>query len=84
MIDCLCHLPDADPYACESENCTYEFPELNPVPHVREHDAKVSRQCPRCPWRSSTWHIDDGSAEAEVHEHVTKAHQGRYTDSKES
>lgn len=79
---CRCHEPDSDPYACEAEDCTYEFSELNPfviqVAAARHVHLKVSRPCPRCDFRTSEWHVDDGSAEEELHGHVTRVHGGNY------
>ncbi|HEY8985699.1 MAG TPA: hypothetical protein VIU15_39775 [Streptomyces sp.] len=80
---CHCDQPDADPYACpaEPEDCSGEFLELNPHSGTRPVDvasAKVSRTCPTCGWQTETWHIDDGSAEADLHKHVTRAHSGSY------
>lgn len=76
---CRCDEPDADPYACEAEDCTGEFSELNPFGGgpVQGHDAKVSRTC-RCGWHTSEWHVADGSAEEELHGHVTSVHGGVY------
>lgn len=74
----------ADPYACEAEpeDCTAEFPELNPfgggARPVTERSAEVSRACPVCGWHTSVWHVDDGSAEAELHDHVLRLHGGSY------
>lgn len=77
---CRCDEPDADPYACEAEpeDCSGEFSELNPFGSgpVHGHDAKVSRPCGQCEFRTSVWHVDDGSAEAELHEHVVRVHGG--------
>lgn len=76
---CRCNEPDADPYSCEAdpEDCTGEFSELNPfgggAGPVEGHDAKVSRTC-GCGWRTSVWHVDDGSAEEELHGHVARVH----------
>lgn len=77
---CRCDQPDADPYQCEADDCTYPFSELNPFggAPVREFDPKVSRKCPRCGWRTTSWHVDDGSAEAELHGHVRVHHGGSY------
>jgi hypothetical protein len=78
---CRCAEPDADPYACEAEDCTAEFSELSPfggTPYGAERDAKVSRRCPVCGWHTSVWHVDDGSAEEELHGHVTRLHGGSY------
>jgi hypothetical protein len=76
---CRCDEPDADPYSCEADDCTAEFSELNPFGGgpVEGHDAKVSRTC-GCGWRTSSWHVDDGSAEAELHGHVVRVHGGTY------
>lgn len=76
---CRCDEPNADPYACEAEDCTGEFPELNPFGGgpVQGHDAKVSRTC-GCGWRTSEWYVADGSAEEELHGHVTSVHGGVY------
>ena len=78
---CRCDEPDADPYECEADDCTSEFSELNPFGGgsgpVEGHDAKVSRVC-GCGWRTSVWHVDDGSAEAELHGHVVRVHGGTY------
>lgn len=81
---CRCDEPGADPYACEAEDCTGYFSELNPhgsgARPVNEPSAEVSRACPVCSWRTSVWHVDDGSAEAELHDHVTRRHDGNYED----
>jgi hypothetical protein len=73
---CRCDEPDADPYSCEADDCEGEFSELNPFGGgpVRGHDAKVSRGCGQCDYRTSVWHVDDGSAEEELHGHVTRVH----------
>ncbi len=78
---CRCDEPDADPYACEADDCTGEFSELSPFGGgpVQGHDAKVSRTC-GCGWRTSVWHVNDGSAEEELHGHVTRVHGGVYPD----
>ncbi len=75
-VQCQCHLPDADPYACEADDCTYEFPELSPFSGgpVEGRDAKVSKVCGSCDWRTSVWHVDDGSAEEELHRHMSSVH----------
>ena len=77
---CQCDQPGTDPYECQAEDCSYPFPELNPFSGApaREFDAKVSRTCPRCGWRTTTWHVDDGSAESELHGHVAAFHGGHY------
>lgn len=71
-----------DPYQCpaaEDDRCEYQstLPELNPFGGFgRERDAKVVRTCPEasCSWRTSSWHVDDGSAEAELHGHTVRVH----------
>lgn len=78
---CRCNEPDADPYACEAYDCTYDFPELSPfggstLP-VERASAQVSKTC-GCGHRTSVWHVDDGSAEEELHRHVTRVHGGVY------
>ena len=77
---CRCDEPDADPYACEADDCTGEFSELNPFASsagpVHGHDAEVSRPCGQCEFRTTVWHVDDGSAEEELHRHVVRAHDG--------
>lgn len=73
------HHCDGDPYACESEDCTYPFPELNPfgvVGQARERDLKIVRTCGHCGWKTQPWHVDDGSAECDLHGHVKRAHGG--------
>lgn len=80
-VKCRCGEPGVDPYACEAEDCTHEFSELNPFGGgsgpVEGHDAKVSRAC-GCGFRTTVWHVADGSAEAELHEHVVRVHGGVY------
>ncbi|MDX5568442.1 hypothetical protein PYK79_41305 [Streptomyces sp. ID05-04B] len=66
--------PVFDPYQCEADNCVYEFSELSPFSGpVHGVDAKVFRVC-KCGWSTSTWHVDDGSAEEELHRHAARAH----------
>jgi hypothetical protein len=74
---CRCDEPGADPYSCEAKDCTGEFSELNPFGGsrpVNEPSAEVSRKCTRCGWHTSVWHVDDGSAEEELHGHITRVH----------
>lgn len=69
--------PVFDPYMCEASDCHGYTSEMNPFGGggpVHGIDAKVSRKCLECGWRTSTWHVDDGSAEVELHRHVTRAH----------
>ncbi|WP_228181306.1 hypothetical protein [Streptomyces anulatus] len=80
---CRCGEPGADPYECEADDCTAEFSELNPFGSgarpVNVASAEVSRKCGTCGWTTSVWHVDDGSAEAELHDHTTRAHQQAVT-----
>lgn len=78
-VKCRCDEPGADPYACEADDCSGQFSELNPFGGgpVQGHDAKVSRTC-GCGFRTTVWHVDDGSAEAELHGHVVRVHGGTY------
>lgn len=71
--------PVVDPYSCEAVDCHGHFPELSPFGFgpVAGWDAKVFRVC-GCGWRTSSWHVDDGSAEAELHGHVVRVHGGIY------
>ncbi|MFD3955919.1 MULTISPECIES: hypothetical protein [Streptomyces] len=77
---CRCDEPDADPYACDSDDCTAELSELNPFGSgarpVNVASAEVSRKCGTCGWRTTVWHVDDGSAEEELHRHTTREHGG--------
>ncbi|MFE7972954.1 hypothetical protein [Streptomyces shenzhenensis] len=77
---CRCDEPGADPYSCEADDCSGHFSELNPFGSgarpVDVASAEVSRKCGQCGWRTSVWHVDDGSAEAELHEHVVRVHVG--------
>ncbi|MDJ1132446.1 hypothetical protein [Streptomyces iconiensis] len=66
----------------EADACEGEFSELNPHSGakrpVHETSADVSRTCPVCHWHTSVWHTADGSADAELHDHVTRLHSGSY------
>lgn len=78
---CRCDEPDADPYACEAEpeDCSGYFSELNPFGGARPVNvasAEVSRPCGQCNYRTTVWHVDDGSAEEELHRHVVRVHGG--------
>ncbi|MFI8535445.1 hypothetical protein ACIGMX_35010 [Streptomyces aquilus] len=68
--------PVIDPYMCEAVDCHGYFSELNPFGGGRAagHDAQVSRTCGRCGWKTSTWHVADGSAESDLHDHMVRAH----------
>jgi hypothetical protein len=74
--------PIVDPYSCEAEDCRGYFSELSPFGvqggPIHGHDAKISRVCGTCGWHTSVWHVDDGSAEVELHHHVSRAHGGTY------
>ncbi|MFF9200013.1 hypothetical protein ACF09L_32880 [Streptomyces sp. NPDC014779] len=74
---CRCAEPDADPYECEAEDCTHPFSELSPFAGARSVNApsaNLSRTCGVCGWRTSVWHVDDGSADQELHDHISRAH----------
>ncbi|MFL1903142.1 hypothetical protein ACJWDR_29160 [Streptomyces tauricus] len=69
--------PVFDPYACEADDCHGSFSELSPfgpVRSVHEASAEVSVRCTQCSFRTSVWHVDDGSAEEELHRHVARVH----------
>lgn len=70
--------PVFDPYQCEADDCHGYTSEMNPFGggrSVYERSAEVSRAC-RCGWTSTVWHVDDGSADEELHGHVTRVHGG--------
>ena len=72
--------PVFDPYACEADDCHGYTSETNPFGggrSVYERSAEVSRTC-GCGWSTSVWHVDDGSAEEELHVHVVRVHGGVY------
>ncbi|WP_371624091.1 hypothetical protein OG245_15375 [Streptomyces sp. NBC_01116] len=75
---CRCDEPGADPYECEADDCAFPFSELNPfgagARPVNERSAEVSRRCGTCGWTTSVWHVDDGSADQELHEHIARTH----------
>lgn len=79
-VRCRCDEPGADPYQCEAEpeDCTGYFSELNPFGAgsrpVGGRGGGVVRTCPVCGWKNQPWHVDDGSAEADVHDHVIGVH----------
>jgi hypothetical protein len=73
--------PVFDPYRCEASDCHGYTSETDPFggfyfrpAHTRS--AEVSCRCKTCGWRTSVWHVDDGSAEEELHGHVTQVHGG--------
>lgn len=74
--------PVFDPYQCEATGCHGYTSETNPFGgggaywrSVHTPSAEVSRVC-GCGFRTSVWHVDDGSAEEELHRHVARAHGG--------
>ncbi|MFE2965565.1 hypothetical protein ACFXKC_18165 [Streptomyces sp. NPDC059340] len=71
--------PVFDPYQCEASDCHGYTSETNPFAirrSVHEPSAEVSRKCGHCSWRTSVWHVDDGSAEEELDRHITRVHGG--------
>jgi hypothetical protein len=71
--------PVFDPYQCEADDCHGYTSESNPFAirrSVHEPSAKVSRKCGQCAFRTSVWHVDDGSAEEELHGHIARTHGG--------
>ena len=88
---CRCPLDDEwrpfapvfDPYACKASECHGYTSEMNPFGGggpVHGVDAKVSWTC-GCGWVTSVWHVDDGSAEEELHGHAVRVHGGVYPQS---
>ena len=87
---CRCPLDDErrpfapvfDPYQCEASDCHGYTSETDPFGgglyerSVRTRSAEVSRRCGTCGWRTTVWHVDDGSAEEELHGHVVRVHGG--------
>ena len=88
---CRCPLDDEwrpfapvfDPYQCEASDCHGYTSEADPFGggaysrSVRTQSAKVSRKC-GCGFRTTVWHVDDGSAEEELERHVARVHGGVY------
>ncbi|MFF0143644.1 hypothetical protein ACFYRN_45600 [Streptomyces sp. NPDC005227] len=70
--------PVVDPYQCEADDCHGYTSESNPfgARSIHERSAEVSRKCGQCAYRTSVWHVDDGSAEEELHRHVARVHGG--------
>lgn len=72
--------PVFDPYRCEASDCHGYRSEEDPFGgglyerSVRTRSAEVSRACSQCDYRTSVWHVDDGSAEEELYRHVARAH----------
>jgi hypothetical protein len=72
--------PVFDPYACEADDCHGYTSETDPFGgglyerSVRTRSAEVSRACGQCTYRTSVWHVDDGSAEEELRRHVVRVH----------
>lgn len=89
---CRCPLDDEwrpfapvfDPYMCEASDCHGYRSEEDPFGggsywrQVNTPSAEVSRPCGQCEFRTSVWHVDDGSAEEELHGHVARVHGGTY------
>lgn len=74
--ECRCGPGARDPYACEDGGCNYPFSEMSPFGGGGPRSAEVVRACPHCGWRTTPWHVDDGSAEADLHDHIKAVHQG--------
>ena len=74
--------PVFDPYMCEASDCHGYRSEEDPFGggsywrSVQTRGAEVSRPCGQCDYRTSVWHVDDGSAEEELHGHVVRVHGG--------
>lgn len=74
--------PVFDPYMCEASDCHGYRSEENPFGggsywrQVNTPSAEVSRECDLCSFRTTVWHVDDGSAEEELERHVSRAHGG--------
>jgi hypothetical protein len=71
--------PVFDPYACEADDCHGHASELYPfgaTRSVHQRSAEVSRECGQCGFRTTVWHVDDGSAEEELYRHVSRVHRG--------
>ena len=74
--------PVFDPYMCEASDCHGYRSEEDPFGggsywrSVHTPSAAVSRPCGQCEFRTSLWHVDDGSAEEELHRHVVRVHGG--------
>ena len=78
--------PVFDPYACEADDCHGYTSETSPfgggdggmyLRSVTTVSAEVSRKCSTCGWRTTVWHVDDGSAEEELHRHAVRTHGAR-------
>lgn len=74
--------PVFDPYMCEADDCHGYRSEEDPFGggsywrQVNAPSAEVSCLCGQCEFRTSVWHVDDGSAEEELHGHVVRVHGG--------
>lgn len=74
--------PVFDPYMCEASDCHGYRSEDDPFGggsywrSVHTRSAEVSRPCGQCDYRTSVWHVDDGSAEEELYGHVVRVHGG--------
>jgi hypothetical protein len=87
---CRCPLDDEwrpfapvfDPYMCEASDCHGYRSEEDPFGggsysrSVHTPSAEVCRPCGQCEFRTSVWHVDDGSAEEELHRHTVRVHGG--------
>ncbi|MFC9681336.1 hypothetical protein [Streptomyces sp. NPDC056948] len=87
---CRCPLDDEwrlfapvfDPYMCEAPDCHGYTSEMNPFGgggavqrSIHGPGIEISRVC-GCGFRTTVWHVDDGSAEEELHGHVSRVHGG--------
>lgn len=75
--------PVFDPYQCEASDCHGYTSETDPFGgggaywrSVHTRSAEVSRKCDRCSFRTTVWHVDDGSAEEELERHIARIHRG--------
>lgn len=81
---CRPFAPVFDPYVCEASDCHGYRSEEDPFGggsywrQVNTPSAEVSRKCDKCSFRTTVWHVDDGSAEEELHGHVVRVHGGVY------
>lgn len=74
--------PVFDPYRCEADDCHGYRSEEDPFGggsywrQVNTPSAEVTRKCGQCTFQTTVWHVDDGSAEEELHRHTVRAHGG--------
>ena len=77
--------PVFDPYMCEASDCHGYRSEEDPFGggsyqrSVHAPSAEVSRRCRQCEFHTTVWHVDDGSAEEELHRHVVRSHSRSYS-----